>query len=75
MHGDAHERHARFAWLTPPDFTDSPTLADVVAGVTPQVRTAQAIVYIQTVWALWAQPHRATLTDWCNRVVKESSDR
>lgn len=71
VRGDAPARHARFAWLTPPDFTGSPTIADIAAGATPQARTAQAITYMQAVWTLWAQPHRATIAGWYKLFVKE----
>lgn len=69
VHGEAPERHARFAWLTPPDFTGSPTIADIVAGTTPQNRTERAIAYIQAVWRLWASPHRTTIAGWYDRWV------
>lgn len=64
VRGAAADRHARFAWLTPPDFSGSLTLTDIVAGATPQARTERAIAYIQAVWQLWASLHRRTIADW-----------
>ena len=75
VRGDAPERHARFAWLTPPDFTDSSTIANIVAGVTPQACTGQAIDYIQAVWHLWARTYRATIAGWYERYVREREHR
>jgi len=69
VRGDAHERHARFAWLAPPDFTGSPTIADIAAGSTPQVRTEQTIDYIRAVWKLWTRPHRQIIAGWYDRWI------
>lgn len=69
VRGDAPERHTRFAWLTPPDFTGSLTVADIAAARTPQIRTEQAIDYIQSVWKLWAQSHRTAIAGWYERWV------
>lgn len=74
VRGDAPARHARFAWLTPPDFTGSLTFADIVSGATSQGRTAQAITYIQAVWTQWTQLHWTTIAGWYNRYIKESND-
>lgn len=72
VRGDAPARHARFAWLTPPDFTGSPTVAGIAAGVTPQARTESTIAYIRTISKLWTQSHQTTIANWYARYVEGS---
>lgn len=64
VRGGAHERHTRFTWLTPPDFTGSPTIAESVARDTPAARTAQAVSYIQAIWGLWHAKHSERIRHW-----------
>lgn len=64
VRGSAHDRHARFAWLTPPDFTGSPTIAEIVACTTPTTRTAQVCDYIQTIWGLWRIKYGERIHYW-----------
>lgn len=57
------DKHARFTWLTPPDLTRGLTVADIVAGATPESRTDLARQYITDVWQAWAA-HHATVATW-----------
>jgi hypothetical protein len=64
VRGDARERHARFTWLTPPDFAGRLTIVDVVASVTPQARAEQANTYIRAIWNLWSAKHGDVICRW-----------
>ncbi len=58
------EKHARFAWLTPPDFGGGPRVIDVEAAE-PLQRAAACRAYIQQVWSAWSRtPHLPTLAAW-----------
>lgn len=69
-----NERHSpkkdRFTWLTPPDFTDSITVADLARASTPAARNAQAKDYIENVWQLWAKLHKGTIILWYDQHIR-----
>lgn len=69
VRGDAQQRHVRFTWLTPPDFTGSPTISDIAAGATPETRTSNGVHYTKTIWGLWTSAHGATIAEWYDRYV------
>jgi len=62
-------KHSRFHWLTPPDFTGSVTVADIVNASTPAARADVVEQYVKSVWSIWADFHRATVADWYERYV------
>jgi Family of unknown function (DUF5946) len=63
-------KNGRFHWLTPPDFSNSPTVADIVQQPTPEARTKLLVRYVNSVWELWAATHLETVADWYGRFVK-----
>lgn len=69
-----NERHSpkkdRYSWLTPPDFTGSITVADLVHEPTPNARSSKAQVYIENVWHLWAKDHKGTVTTWYTQYIR-----
>jgi hypothetical protein len=62
-------KHSHFIWLTPPDFSGSLTVADIVAGPTPQIRAERVQQYSHMVWSRWSQLHLATLSAWYDRYI------
>ena len=54
----------RFVWLEPPPISVKVTLADVVAGTTPEDRRDKAERYIRDVWAGWSERHLEQLSKW-----------
>ncbi len=62
-------RHARFTWLTPPNFEGSLTIARVAQAPTPAARTTLVVEYIEQVWHLWSKTHLAHLEEWYNRYI------
>lgn len=62
-------KHTRFHWLTPPDFTGSLTVADIVQASTPAARTDVVQRYVESVWSIWAAQQRATVAQWYERFV------
>lgn len=71
VRGDARQRHARFTWLTPPDFAGSPTVADIVVGASPEIRAERTTYYVRAIWELWASQHLATIAAWYARYVDD----
>ena len=62
-------KHSRFHWLTPPDFTGSLTVADIVRAATPAERAGRMQRYVKSVWEIWAAQQRATVAQWYERYV------
>ncbi|MCB9422975.1 MAG: hypothetical protein H6667_24455 [Ardenticatenaceae bacterium] len=62
-------KHGRFHWLTPPSFTNSLTVADIVKKPTPGERTAVLQQYVTSIWSLWANNHLDTVAAWYERFV------
>lgn len=62
-------KHSRFHWLTPPDFTGSLTVADIVRAPTPEQRAGVVQSYVESVWSIWAKAARATVPQWYARYV------
>lgn len=63
------DKHARFAWLEPPDFTAGPRVIDVV-NAEPQRRAAACRAYIAQVWSAWSRtPHLPTIAAWYERYI------
>lgn len=60
----------RFTWLTPPDFTNSITVADIVRAATPATRAELAEAYIKNVWQIWAKEHRDTVAAWYTKYIR-----
>ena len=57
-------RHERFHWLTPPDFTDCLTVADIAAAATAEARGAKTAVFVQQVYTYWSDLHHQVLAQW-----------
>ena len=64
-------KHGRFAWLTPPSFTNSLTVLDIVQQQTPGERTAVLQQYVTSIWSLWAADHAATIAAWYKRFIEQ----
>lgn len=62
-------KHSRFHWLTPPNFTGSLTVADIVRAPTPEQRALVVQSYVESVWSLWAKAARATVAQWYEQFV------
>lgn len=62
-------KHERFDWLTPPEFEQCITIADIVQEPTPEERAQKAQSYIEEVWTLWEKAHGDTLAGWYKRYV------
>jgi hypothetical protein len=58
------EKHGRFHWLTPPDFTRSLTVADIAHAPNPQARAELVERYVRGVWEAWSREHAATVARW-----------
>jgi Family of unknown function (DUF5946) len=54
----------RFHWLTPPDWTGCPTLADAVSEQTAARRSERVELYVQTIWERWSRMHLVLLRQW-----------
>ncbi|MEM7117531.1 MAG: DUF5946 family protein [Chloroflexota bacterium] len=65
----ATPRHERFHWLTPPDFTDCLTVADIAAEPTAEERGEKTAVYVKQVYTHWAELHHDTLAQWYNTYI------
>ncbi len=63
-------KYGRYHWLTPPDFTGSLTIADIIAPSTPQARAAQIEPYVREVWSRWGAGHHATIAAWYTQFVE-----
>lgn len=59
----------RFAWLAPPDFAGTVTIADIVQQPTPAARSAHVRRYIDSVWGVWSAAHHDTVAGWYDRFV------
>ena len=57
-------RHERFHWLTPPDFTDCLTVADIAAAATAEARGSKTAVFVQQVYTYWSDLHHQVLAQW-----------
>lgn len=66
-------KHSRFHWLTPPDFTGSLTVADIVQATTPAERAVVTQRYVESVWSIWAAQAQATVAQWYERYVLADS--
>lgn len=62
-------KHARFEWLTPPEFSGSLNVAQIAAAATPAARTELVERYVREVWELWARAHAATVERWYEAFV------
>ena len=63
------EKHDRFTWLTPPDFSNGPRIVDIETAE-PLKRAAACRAYIQQVWSAWSHtPHLPTLATWYQTYV------
>jgi len=62
-------KHKRFVWLTPPAFTESITVVDIVQAPQPRTRTELVEQYVKSVWARWAQLHEKTIAAWYDRFI------
>lgn len=67
--GRNEARHARYVWLTPPDFTGSITIREIVQLPTAERRTARVNDYVAAVWSLWAARELVTLASWYAKFV------
>lgn len=63
----------RFQWLTPPLFSGSLTVADIVSLPTLQTRAERAKQYVENVWRVWAQLHAPTIAAWYDQYVAQDS--
>lgn len=63
------EKHGRFTWLTPPDFTGALNVAEIVRAPNPPARAEVMERYVRQVWELWAQEHLATVAQWYEQFV------
>ena len=63
------QKHGRFVWLEPPDFSGSITVAEIAALPTPATRTALAARYLDDVWARWCVRWGDTVGEWYDRYV------
>lgn len=63
------EKHGRFQWLTPPDFTGSLNVADIANSATPQSRAELVVRYVRDMWEVWARVHAATVAKWYDEFV------
>ncbi len=66
-------KHSRFVWLTPPNFTGSLTVADIVRASTPAQRAVVVQDYVASVWSIWAKAARAMVEPWYVRYVLADS--
>lgn len=66
------QKHSRFHWLTPPDFTGSLTVADIAAAPTPMARAETAERYVRNVWEVWARPHAAIVATWYDAFIQKA---
>ncbi|MEZ4679157.1 MAG: DUF5946 family protein [Caldilineaceae bacterium] len=62
-------KHSRYSWLTPPDFTGSLTVADIVRAPTAVARATVLQQYVEAIWSIWASLHRETISAWYARGV------
>lgn len=63
------EKHARFVWLTPPDFSLGPRNIAIEAAEPLQMAVA-CRAYIQQVWSAWSRTeHLPTLAHWYQAYV------
>ncbi|MBI5301428.1 MAG: hypothetical protein HY868_04765 [Chloroflexi bacterium] len=62
-------KHARFAWLSPPSFAGSLTIADIVRAPTLDARTVRVREYVQLVWRRWARDHSSTVAQWYDQFI------
>ncbi len=69
LRGAVEARHARFEWLTPPEFDGGLTVAAVAAEPTPKSRAAALEEYVTGVWSAWETLHRPTVAGWYERYV------
>jgi hypothetical protein len=69
LRGQAQSKRRRFAWLAPPSFAGSLTVADIVRETTEAARTEALKSYIRSVWSAWAQAYSETIADWYERFV------
>jgi len=63
-------KHNRFVWLTPPSFSGSLTIADIVEAPTPSARSERVVAYIHCVWEIWATDHTGTIARWYDLFVE-----
>jgi hypothetical protein len=66
-------KHTRFHWLTPPDFTGTLTVVDIVHAPTAEQRALVVQSYVESVWSIWARAARATVAQWYERFVLADS--
>jgi hypothetical protein len=63
------QKHGRFHWLTPPDFTGALTAAEIANAANPRARADLAERYVRQVWKLWAHEHFETVAQWYEQYV------
>jgi hypothetical protein len=64
LHERSGSRHGRYTWLEPPNFSATPTIAEVVSEPTPTARTATLGNYLEAVYRAWAAAHGTTIAKW-----------
>lgn len=62
-------KRGRFAWLAPPSFAGSLTVADIVREPMPAGRTEKARAYVEQVWSLWSEQHLQTIASWYDKFI------
>lgn len=63
------EKHGRFTWLTPPDFTGTLTVVEIVRAPNSSARAEVMERYVCQVWELWAREHLPTVAQWYEQFV------
>ena len=63
-------KHGRYHWLTPPNFSNCLTVANIVQSPTPEARTELLVRYVNLVWEKWAVDHVKTVADWYGRFIR-----
>lgn len=68
-------RRGRYTWLEPPDFTGTPTVADIVREPTPEARAAAVALYVEAVYRVWDAAHGPTIAAWYATFVAGGRER
>ncbi len=63
-------KRGRFDWLTPPLFSGTLTVADIVKEPTVAARTDRAAQYINLVWSVWSEKYIAIIARWYQEFVE-----
>jgi hypothetical protein len=66
------QKHGRFEWLTPPDFSGSINVAQIAEAATPAARAELVERYVREIWGLWAREYEQAIARWYEKfVIKE----